>query len=454
MIGFFKPAPHQERIKDPKVVKKNYRYWQFRTMYGMYFGYVLYYFTRKNITVAIPGVMAEFGYTMTDFGWILTLSSLMYGLSKFTSGIISDRSNPRYFMAVGLMLTGVLNIMFGMSGALPLLAILWSANGWFQGWGWPPCSRLLMHWYGRKQRARWWAVWNTSHNLGGAVIPILAAGTIAYFGGWRYALYIPGIMAIGGGFILMNRLRDTPQSLGLPPIEEFSGANATDATAASSEPERELTTREILFKYVLTNRYIWILSAAYFFVYFVRQAVNDWSFVYLTTQQGYSMAAAGVSIGLFEIGGLCGSLAAGWLSDLGFGGRRGPTSVIFGAGIILSVIAFWFFSGGHWFFAQSSMFAIGFFIFGPQMLIGIAAAELSHKKAAATATGFAGAIAYVGAATAGAPLASITESWGWSGFFTTIVAGSALVILLLVPLWSVTHREDTDIDDESTAEAA
>jgi MFS transporter, OPA family, sugar phosphate sensor protein UhpC len=452
MFGIFKPAPHTEPITDSVKVRKLYRYWQFRTLFGMYIGYVFFYFTRKNLPIAMAGMMSEFGYTMTDIGWILTVASLAYGVSKFVSGLMSDRSNPRYFMGIGLMVTGLLNILFGMSSAIVLLAIIWGFNGWFQGFGWPPCSRLLTHWYPQKERARWWSVWNTSHNLGGFLIPILATECIVFFGSWRWALYLPGIMSIVVGFFLINRLRDTPQSLGLPSIEAYSGER--------TEPggERELSTREILFKYVLSNRYIWLLAIASALVYFVRQSINDWSFIYLTQGKGCSPRAAGLAVGCFEIGGLFGSLSAGWLSDIVFKGKRGPVNALFSVGVIASVIMLWAMPmGGAW-VASAATFLTGFFIFGPQMLIGIAAAELSHKKAAATATGFAGLFAYVlGASLAGAPVAHVAQVWGWNGFFVTVLGCGIVMTLFLMPMWGISRREEppTSSDaDESEAKYA
>lgn len=449
MFGILKPAPYRPRIKDPAVVKRRFRYWQIRTMYSMYIGYVLFYFTRKNLLAALPGMKEGLGYTMTDLGWILTLSSLAYGVSKFTSGLLSDRSNPRYFMAIGLFVVGILNLFFGMSSHLLWLGIIWALNGWFQGWGWPPSSRLLMHWYGQKQRARWWSIWNTSHNLGGAIIPIVAVFFITLLGGWQYALYIPGVIAILGSLFLVNRLRDTPQSLGLPPIEEFCGER--EAKGEEDFQERELTTREILVKHVLFNRYIWLLSLAYFFVYLVRQSINDWSLIYLVDGQGCNPAKASFCVGIFEIGGLFGSLAAGWLSDIGFKGARGQTNVLFSIGLILAIGFFWLGSSGPWMMSFLGMLMVGFFVFGPQMLIGIACAELSHKKAAATATGFAGFFAYLGASFAGAPLARVAEVWGWGAFFGTVGTCGMIVTLLLLPLWGVTDKKERVKEIEAEA---
>ena len=418
----FEHAPHREEIADPEQVKKSYRYWRLRIFYSMYIGYAFFYITRKSFTFAMPAMMTDLGFTKTDLGILGSILYITYGLSKFISGVMSDRSNPRYFMAIGLILTGILNIFFGLSSSILFFAIFWGLNGWFQGWGWPPCARLLTHWYSQSERGTWWGIWSTSHNVGGALIPLIVA-VVAELWGWRMAMFIPGILCISIGLFLMERLRDTPQSLGLPTIERFRGE--TSAHHADVK-EEELSQKEMLVEHVLKNRYVWFLAFAYFFVYVIRTVINDWGQLYLYEYKQFSLIEAGSCIFSFEIGGFFGCLAAGWLSDKIFQGRRGPINAIFAAFVIASVAALWYTPVGGVVFASSLMFLVGFFIFGPQMLIGVAAAELSHKKAAGTATGFIGWFAYVGAAVAGFPFGKIIEDYGWDVFFTTLGLCSVL----------------------------
>ena len=363
----------------------------------MYIGYAFYYFSRKSYTFAAPALVQELGLDKTELGMLGSILSISYGVSKFANGIIGDRSNPRYFMGIGLILTGVFNIFFGMSSSIWFFAIFWGLNGWFQGFGWPPCAKLLTHWYSHSERGRWWSIWNTSHNLGGALIPLLAAFCAVQFG-WRYAMYVPGILCIIIGFFLINRLRDTPQSMGLPSVEKYKNDFLEDKH--SKKERTKFSTKELLIDYVLKNRFIWVLAISYFFVYVIRTAVNDWSVLYLVEEKGYSLLKAGGCVCWFEVGGFFGSLAAGWFSDKIFEGRRNPINVLFTAAVILTIITMWLLPYSHSLIDCLLMFLIGFFIFGPQMLIGIAAAELSHKKAAGTATGFAGCFAYLGAASA------------------------------------------------------
>ena len=434
-LNFLKPAEHAEEIQDQAVVKKKYRYWRIRIFYTMFIGYVFYYFTRKSFTFAMPALVAELGYSKAQLGILGSTLYITYGLSKFFSGVMSDQSNPRFFMAIGLIITGVLNIFFGMASSLYLFAIFWGLNGWFQGWGWPPCARLLTHWYSQSERGRWWSFWSTSHNVGGFLIPIVV-GVCAQYWGWRSAMFIPGGMCIIAGFVLMNRLRDTPQSLGLPPIEKFRQDYTHKGQENEIGKEKELTTKQILFDYVLTNKWLWMLALASFFVYVVRMAINDWSALYLIETKGYSMIKANGCVALFEIGGLGGMLVAGWLSDKLTEGRRGPMNAIFSLGMLVAVMALWMMPQASALVDSVILFMLGFFLFGPQMLIGLAAAELSHKKAAGTASGFAGWFAYFGAASAGYPLGAIAQNFGWSGFFLILAACGAITMLLFLPMWN------------------
>lgn len=435
LFSFLKPAPYISEIEDSEEVNERYRYWRVRTLYSMFVGYALYYFTRKSFTFAMPGLIEDLGMGKGELGLLATIFSIMYGFSKFASGILSDRSNPRYFMAIGLFMTGVVNICFGWSSSWWTFAAFWGLNGYFQGYGWPPCARFLTHWYSHSERGSWWSTWNISHNIGAFLIPWIVGACVASLG-WRYALYIPGFICLGGAFFLVNRLRDTPQSLGLPPVEKFRN----DYGGEPGQEERELSTKEILWKYVIKNKYIWMLAGAYFFVYMVRTGINDWTALYLREAKDYSLLGANGCVSLFEVGGIAGSLCAGWSSDLLFGAKRGPVNVLFAFAMVLTIVGFWCIPPGNPWLDSLGMFMVGFTVFGPQMLIGIAAAELSHKKAAATSTGFVGYIAYLGAAAAGYPLGIITQMFGWNGFFWAMAFCSGASFVMLVPLWSVTHR--------------
>ncbi|MCY9871295.1 MFS transporter [Vibrio barjaei] len=424
-----KVAEQQMKHQDSASVDTRYRYWRFHIMLGMYLGYAGFYLTRKTFNYTAPALIADLGLDKGDIGMMGTMFYLTYGLSKFVSGIISDRSNPRYFMGIGLIASGVVNIVFGLSSSLFVLASLWILNAWFQGWGWPSCSKLLTTWYSRTERGFFWSLWNTAHNVGGAMIPLLV-GFLTFHYSWREGFIIPGVISVLIGLFLCWRLRDKPTSMGLPTVGQWRN----DKLELAQENDGVgLKPKQILWSYVLNNKYIWLLAFSYVLVYIVRTAINDWGNLYLTEQHHYSLINANASVSLFEVGGFVGSLVAGWGSDKLFGGNRGPMNLIFAMGIFLSVAALWLMPLTNFVFQSAGFFAIGFFVFGPQMLIGMAAAECSHKDSAGAATGFVGLFAYMGAALAGYPLAMVLEQFHWTGFFVVISVCSAVIGLLLLP---------------------
>jgi OPA family sugar phosphate sensor protein UhpC-like MFS transporter len=425
---FFRPAfPPPVPIQDYVLIEKKYKYWRPRILYSIYFGYVLFYFTRKSYTFAMPALMDDLGYSSSDLGFLGSLLYITYGLSKFFSGILSDQSNPRYFMAFGLLMTGLLNLVFGFSSHIWVFATLWALNGWFQGFGWPACTKQLTYWFSTSERGFWWSVVTTSHNVGGALIPILAAYCAGTWG-WRSAMIVPGVIATLGAIFLIERLRDVPSSLGLPPVED------------SQSPDcNSLSTKELLWDHVLKNRTVWLLSLSYFFVYIIRTAINDWGALYLMKYKGYSLMSSAIQISWFEGGGFLGCLAAGWGSDRFFQGKRVPYMVLCAPAVGAILLSLWIYKESFFYIDGILMALVGFFIFGPQMLVGLAASEFVDKKAACTANGFAGCFAYCGAAAAGYPLGVAIDRWGWEGFFAINIFCSFAIFLILLPLWSHTN---------------
>lgn len=445
LAGIFKPASFPAEIKDTQKIDEGYKYWRLRIFYSIYIGYVVFYFTRKSFTFVIPHLV-DMGYTMSDVGFLGTVLYITYGISKFASGIFSDKANPRYIMSIGLVLTGLTNIFFGMSSSIAFFAIFWALNGIFQGWGWPPCTKQLTFWFSKSERGKWWSLKSTSHNVGGAIVPLIVAYCCTAFD-WRWGMYLPGIIAVVSGLWLMERLRDVPQSLGLPPIEKYRGEECP--IEENLEKKQTLSVREILFNHVFNNIGVWILALSYFFVYVVRTGLNDWGTVYLTQEKGYSLVVAASGITWFEVGGFVGILVSGWASDYFFAGRRIPFMIFCSIALLFCICLFWITPPGYVYLEMFLLSVLGFLIFGPQLLVGLAAAEFVDKKAACTANGFAGCFAYVGAAATGYPLGKIIDIWGWQGFFITLLLCSAAIFIVLIPLC---FDKDEELEDAGVLE--
>ena len=411
-------------------IEQRYRAFRPRLLLCMVVGYAAFYLTRKSVNYVLPALQSDLGLDKGDIGLMGSLFYLSYGLSKFAAGLWHDSHGQRAFMGCGLFATGLLNVLFAFGDSLPLLLVVWTLNGFFQGWGWPPCARLLTHWYSRNARGFWGGCWNMSINIGGAVIPLICAFA-AHWWGWQAAMLTPGIISMALGVWLTMQLRGTPQEEGLPSVGEWRH-DPLELRQEQQSPPMGLW--QMLRITMLRNPMIWLLGVSYVLVYLIRIALNDWGNIWLAESHGVNLLSANATVMLFEVGGLLGALFAGWGSDLLFSGQRAPMILLFTLGLIVSVAALWLAPVHHYALLAMCFFTVGFFVFGPQMLIGLAAVECGHKAAAGSITGFLGVFAYAGAALAGWPLSQVIEHYGWSGMFSLLSVAAVLMGLLLMPL--------------------
>lgn len=424
------PAPFISQIADKKTVQVMYQSWRLRICFFLFLGYASYYLTRKSYTYVMQYLAIDLGLSKGELGLIGTSLYITYGISKFYSGAISDRSNPRYFMAFGLIATGLCNIAIGFSSSFTMIAIFWGLNGWFQAWGWPACCKCFTYWFEKTSRGRAYSVCLTSQNVGSAIIPVMSI-LLAMSVNWRLALFLPAGISIVMGGILIYGLRDVPQTLGLPPIE-------TDQQG--SDASKMLSIKSIMLEHVLVSRMVWMVAIANFFVYFIRTAITDWGVIYLIETQHFSDPFAASTLSWFEVVGIAGMLLAGFLSDKYFKGNRIPVIVLSGLGMFASIIGLWYAPESIVWPCVLFFGILGFFLFAPQMIIGLAATEYVDKRASSAANGFAGTLGYLGAAVASAAIGFSIDWYGWEGYYITMLACSAFVFILLLPNWLATPK--------------
>eukprot|EP01024_Parvocaulis_polyphysoides_P017564 TRINITY_DN17760_c0_g2_i3.p1 TRINITY_DN17760_c0_g2~~TRINITY_DN17760_c0_g2_i3.p1 ORF type:complete len:464 (-),score=81.98 TRINITY_DN17760_c0_g2_i3:1441-2655(-) len=379
-----------------------------------------------------------------DVGAMTSVFPIAYGMSKFVSGVLGSKFPAHTLLGLGLMSTAVINIAFGFGTSLAWFCTFWAMNGIMQGIGGPCCARVLTNWWASGERGTYWGMWNIAHNLGGFMAPIVA-GTAARNFGWQWGMWVPGIAGLVMGFLVLIAVREKPEDSGFPPVEPVEPVKkVSEDGKTTTEDVSKPSMKEILFQNVLRNPYIWGMALTYFFVYVIRQGVTSWFVFYLIKEKGVADAAsAAFRVSGMELGGLVGSLIAGRLSDWlvqragGKGGNVGKrVQVVMGytVGIALMLIAFQQVPAALGWLQWLLVFMIGFFIYGPQMLIGLCGAELVGPESVGASEGFLGWIAYLGAANAGIPLSIIVKNYGWNWYFTALVCACGGALLLLAPM--------------------
>ena len=450
MIGFFKPAPHLQELPIDKQGPL-YTRLRWQIFMGIFFGYAGFYLIRKNFSLAVP-YLVEQGFSRGDLGFAMSAVAIAYGFSKFLMGVVSDRSNPRIFMMTGLILSAGIFLLMGFvpwaTSSIPIMFVLLFLNGWFQGMGWPPCGRTMVHWWSQKERGGIVSIWNCAHNVGGGLVGPLFILGMAWFGYWRSAFYMPAIAAIGVAFFAYFSMRDTPQSCGLPSIEEYKNDFPEDY---SQKHEKELTAKEIFKQYILPNKLLWYIAFANVFVYLLRYGILDWSPTYLKEVKHFTVNKSSWAYFLYEWAGIPGTLLCGWMSDKFFKGNRATTGIVFMILVTIATVVYWQNPAGNPTVDMISLIVIGFLIYGPVMLVGLYALELVPKKAAGTAAGFTGLFGYLGGTVAANAIVGYTvDAFGWDGGFMLMIGSCVMSVILFM----LTLRHSNKIDAVALAAAA
>lgn len=456
MIKFLTPPPYKPEMAAGDSTDAYYKKMRWQVFLGIFIGYAGFYIVRKNFSMAMPD-LANFGFDKGELSIVLSMNAIAYALSKFLMGSVSDRSNARVFLPLGLILAAI-SMAFMIvpvtaigaqhkDWAIFLMAVLNFLVGWFNGMGWPPCGRVMTHWFSIKERGTKMSVWNCAHNVGGALVGPMAVYGAIWFGSWFYGsdskLYFligtyafPAAVAVFIAILSYILIRDTPQSCGLPSVEKWRN----DFPKNYSEKQEEiLSTKEIFFKYVLNNKLLWFIAIANAFVYMVRYGCLDWAPTYLKDAQGYDIKQAGWAYFAYEFAAIPGTLLCGWLSDKVFHGRRALPTIIFMGIVAVFIFLYWQFSDSY-FIVTTSLIAIGFFIYGPVMLIGVQALDLAPKNAAGTAAGLTGFFGYFfgTAILANIVIGYVAEMAGWNWTFILLIAACILSMILM----AFTYKEE------------
>ncbi len=444
MRKFLAPAPHRP-ILPASQVKKLYPRYRWSTLESTFIGYAVFYLVRNNLSTVAKDIEGALHYDHSMIGNILAISALSYGLGKFLLGAVSDRSDARKFMALGLVLTAACNFIFGGIANYSLHLFLWALNGFVQGMGWPPCGRSIGHWFSLRERGSIFAIWNVAHNIGGGVAGIIAAYAASHFG-WRAAFWFPGIIAVVAAIYIFLRLRDTPQSLGLPPIEAYKN-DFSEEEKKSGLHEQELSTRTLFVDYIFKNKYLWLFAIANFFVYIVRYSMLDWGPMYLREVKQATLAGGGFAVLALEFGGIPSTILMGWLSDKA-GGRRGMVSLLCMIPILLAFVGIYLNPPGRLWLDMTFLAVVGFFVYPPVMLLGVSGLDLTNKKAVGTAAGFIGLFGYIGRTVQAKTFgwmakyfgALLGKEAGWNLVIFAILGCTLVAIFLLAFTWRIKPR--------------
>jgi sugar phosphate permease len=347
---------------------------------------------------------------------------------------------PRVLLALGMLGSAGLNVLFGFSTGFYFLLFVWACNGYCQSLGWTPCVRVIGNWVPVLRRGKAIGIVGTGYQLT-LGLTYLVAGQAAEseWLGWRGALYIPAGMLTAAALFMLLSLKQSPDHQEANPPATGNLPGPGDKPVASSRDPKSTFLENLWL--TLSNPALWLLGISLGLLNACRYGFLDWGITHLTEVQKSGVGEASLKYVVLALGAVAGSYLAGWATDRYFGGRRAPVICILL--VLLGVMTLVYES-----VARTSvtgtvflLMVIGFCIYGPQvLLVGTAPADLARRGTSAAAAGFVNFIGYMGAASGAVVTGYVREHYGWERAIY-IWAGWAFAAAVFVTLlWNATAR--------------
>jgi len=402
--------------------------------------YGSFYFCRTNISAAIPGIQEELDLTKTQIGLILGSLKIAYGIGQFINGQLAEKFSARKLLAVGMLTSALLNVIFGFGTALYYLVFIWAANGYFQALGWTPTMRVAANWFPWEKRGRAIGIIGTGYQFTAALTFVIAGFSVHLFG-WRGALYVPAALFAASCLHMLLFLKESPSTRD----RDSDDSKETEDKPGNSQKKRSITENIWI---TLTNPTLWFLAVSLGLLNACRYGFLDWGITHLIESQGGSVAKSALKYAVLPIGGIAGAYVSGWATDRFFGGRRAPVIAILLVMLGMLTLVYSYAVENGLGFSVVILALVGFTVYGPQvLLVGTAPVDLARKGAAAAAVGFVNFIGYIGAFSGDVVTGTLVDSQGWQAglYFWAACAFAAAAISAL--LWKQTGRTQSTTKD-------
>ena len=349
--------------------------------------YAFFYTARTALDIVKKPLLDAGIFDANELGTIGTCLLLAYAFGKLISGFLADRVHVARLLALGLGGSAILNILMGFNRLYVVACLLWAANGLFQGTGGAASVRSLTYWFSRREHGRAYGAWSTAHSLGEGAMQLWAPVIVTNFG-WRAGFISPGLACVVIAVLVLRVLPAHPRAYGLPEANSWNGDRTPDEMISTGQAQRT----------IIYNPTVWVCVLSSALMYATRYGLKSWGILYLQEVRGYTLSEASALFSISSFAGLFGSFAYGFISDVYFGARRPPVSLIFGV-IEIGALGALFHGPRNPWSVGAALFLYGFSLSGILAVLGgLQSVDASSKKAVGMAMGFTGFISYLGAA--------------------------------------------------------
>lgn len=416
------------------------------------FLYCCLYCMRQNITYGGQYIANELGWSTGDIGILTSTLFWTYGIGHLINGRLSERVGPPKFIVMAVLLSAVANVgmglvgfisnlpnVFGISGLLLVMAVIWGFNGYFQSMAWTSGLAVITNWWPSDRRG---SAVGFAHAFSGfgaalaslAVVAAMAVSEGADLGlGWKAVFLLPAILPLLMLVIYLVFARTSPENIGMPAYVEKDAAKV----AAENEMKDMLKSRSSLYPYfyLLKNPKFLIFVAVAFLTGVARYGMTQWVPFYFSETYNVSVKESLFGSLALPVGMAVGTLIVPFITDKLCPTNRMPA--IIASAVVAAAAIFGFLpldptNPVQLVLIQILLFIAGFGIYAVNGLVFTYATDIGGRVFSATASGIMDFSVYMGAAIQSIVYGFVFDINSTWVFYTMVIFCAANAILALV----------------------
>lgn len=413
-----------EKTLDKNSSFEKYKRYAWLVLLSFGFMYLFFYNGRQNINLVMTQLAEDFNSTTAAFGVVSSSLFWCYAFGQLINGRLGAFFGYKRFMIIGVVGSTILNVLISFQHSIPVIAVLWGLNGYFQSMVWSNGLGVINKWWPSEKRGFSTGLATFFSGMAQVVtyLSVLLSLQLNPEWSWRAAFRFPMIPLVISLVFFVLFFKNSPSEIGFSEIEKEKSDSETDL-------ERDIREKGYLYPYKLLfsepKVIVFCLISAIAGV--GRYGLLTWIPTYFVEQHGLAIKDGIFSSILLPFGQACAMFIFPIITDKLLKGKREPMLIIASTITIVGMLVFPFITNQA--VASIMLFLLGVFAMVTGVIWTIAG-DIGGKALSSTVIGIFDWAVYMGAAVQAVFFGFVKDTFGWTAIFV-IIAVLYVILLLL-----------------------
>lgn len=419
--------------KENLELKSNEKYQKFKkyawlVLLSFGFMYLFFYNGRQNINLVMTQMAENLDASTSTLGVVSSALFWCYAFGQLINGRLGAFFGYKRFMIIGVVASAVLNVIISFQHSIPVIAVLWGLNGFFQSMVWSNGLGVVNKWWPSEKRG--FATGFTTFFSGMAQVTtylsVLICLELNPEWSWRAAFRYPMIPLLVSLIAFILFFKNSPSEAGLSDFEEKE-------SSSNEELETIIKSKGYFYPYKLlfSEPKVIIFCLISAIAGIGRYGLITWIPTYFSEELGLAIKDGIFSSILLPLGQACAMFIFPVITDKFLKGKREPMLLIASVVTVCGMIAFPFINNQLG--ASLMLFVLGVFAMVTGVIWAIAG-DLGGKALSSTVIGVFDWAVYMGAAVQALMFGFVKDTFGWPAIF--VIIAILYVILLVLTLFA------------------